>query len=156
MTPPLSGVVAEAVRRNRRLWGGICWIVAVVPLVFGAFYTVLGHRATAAPGAFSVMVRWLPGDLRTFGVVLLTVALLMIHGLLPPLHGRPMLYGWLHRLLRVVAGFSTNLVWIFAWSWVMSGTPAWQGMTLWGVEGALALLAARNEPSDHERHGRAT
>lgn len=131
--------VADQAKRSRLGWQLICWGVAFVLGVFGVGYLIGGVSATAAPGAYIVLTRWVPGDLHTYGAVELTLAVALVHGLLPALHGEPIYDDWLRRVLLTVGGFCLTVTLMFGASWLISGTKTWQAMGWWTAEAVTAF-----------------
>lgn len=131
--------VTDQAKRSRVAWTIICAALAGVLFVFGASYLIVGVSATSAPGAYTVLIRYVPGDLHTYGAVLLLLSLSLIHGLMPAVHRQHVYDRWLRGVLIVVAAFCFLLVWMFAWSWVLSGVKTWQSMAYWLGQSVIAL-----------------
>lgn len=150
--------VTDPAKRSRLLFGAVGWFIASVLTVFGVGFLFGGVGASSVPGAYAVFTRFVPGNLHTYGAVLTALGLALIHGLVPPVHGMPVYYRWLHRVLLIVGGFCFLLAWLFAWSWALSGVKTWQSITLWTAASGLSFVAAwwaaKEEAAPDDRRGR--
>lgn len=141
--------------RNRILWGVVCWFHTALLIGFGASFATFGLGATATPRSYEVFVRFVPGQMHTYGVVMLLFASLMLYGLLAPLYRRPMLDRWLRNALFVICGYDLLLGWLFGWSWVLSHSNTWLSVFTWFCLAGLAAAAGILAPLASDRPGRA-
>ena len=131
--------MSQAHRRD--LWSGLVGLLAGLMLYLSVGYIVAGDAAASSPTF--IVLREVPGGMRTAGVVQAACGLLLVYGLTTG----PRSTGVRRALLLT---FCVNLLWastILA-AWVLLwNVPAWGAPALTGGLAGMALLALRRQPS---------
>lgn len=140
--------LTEQLRRDRTLWTGVVLVIAGLLFGFGGAFAIGGIDAAPFPIVWEVIVRYVPGQMHTLGVVLLLLAFGLTFGLVPNASNGRQDDVWTHYWLSATWGFSAGTAISIVASAFLTGIWAWGMTMLFAAVGALAFLCWRVPPGD--------
>lgn len=148
-------MTAPRVIQDRRTWGAVAWIVVGLLASLGVLYLTGGIHAAPTSKAYEVIL--VAGDLRVHGGVLLTLAALLVAGLVPPLARKPYRHRYVRVALIAASAYEAWVVYAFLAAWRLNGTNTAAPALWWTAGLALSVVLIVCSPRPNRTTaGRAT
>lgn len=145
-------LLPETVRRpSIEFWSGVAFVVALVLIVFGGVFAIGGLSTAPLPQVYEVIVRYVPGGLHSYGVVMVLLGFSLLHGIVPRSHGeheRDLL--WARRTLLAIIAFCSGIAAQFGASWALTHVQTWSAITYWMSITAFAGLCLLCPPESKD------